>query len=89
MAERDRLIYRYGSERVEKCEKAWEFLMEAMQGQSIEERMHATGSVEEFWWCRTAAAAPAVRRRETTTAALRRRSALPAASPTAAATYGD
>ena len=33
MAERDRLIYRYGSERVEKCEKAWEFLMEAMQGQ--------------------------------------------------------
>ena len=30
MAERDRLIYRYGPEKVEKCENAWGFLVEAM-----------------------------------------------------------
>ena len=30
MAVRDRLIPRYGQEKVEKCEKAWDFLMEAM-----------------------------------------------------------
>ena len=49
MAELDRLIYRYGQEKVEKCAKAWEFLMEAMQGHPVEERMHATGSVEGAW----------------------------------------
>ena len=45
MAERNRLMYRYGPEKVEKCEKAWEALTEAMQGQPVEEGMHATGSV--------------------------------------------
>ena len=49
MAERNRSIYRHGSENVEKCEKAWEFLTEAIQGQPVEERMHATGSVEGAW----------------------------------------
>ena len=49
MAELDRLIYRYGQEKVEKCAKAWEFLMEAMQGHPVEERMHASGSVEGVW----------------------------------------
>ena len=46
MEERNRSIYLHGQQRVEKCEKAWEFLMEAMQGQPVEERMHAAGSVE-------------------------------------------
>ena len=32
MAERDQSIYRHGQERVDNCEKAWEFLMKAMQG---------------------------------------------------------
>ena len=32
MAERDRLIYRYGQEKVEKCEKAWEFLWKPCKG---------------------------------------------------------
>ena len=49
MADRDRLVYRHGPEKVEKYEKAWEFLMEAMQGQPVEERKHATGSVEGAW----------------------------------------
>ena len=44
-AERERSIYPHGLEKVEKCEKAWDFLiMEAMQGQPVEERMHAAGS---------------------------------------------
>ena len=50
IAERDRLIYRHGPEKVEKCEKAWEFLMEeATQGHPVEERVHATGSLEGAW----------------------------------------
>ena len=36
MAQRDRLICRYGPEKVKKCQTAWEFLMEAMQGQPVE-----------------------------------------------------
>ena len=48
-AERDRLIYRYEQEKMERCEKAWEFLMEATQGRPVEERMYATGSVEGTW----------------------------------------
>ena len=46
MAERDRLMSRYGPEKVEKCENSWELLKEAMQGQPVEERMHETGSAE-------------------------------------------
>ena len=49
MEERNRSVHRHGQQRVEKCEKAWEFLMEAMQGQRVEERMHAAGSVEGAW----------------------------------------
>ena len=49
MAERDRLIYRYGQEKVERREQAWELLTEAMQGQPVEGRRHATGSVEAAW----------------------------------------
>ena len=49
MAQRDRLICRYGPEKVKKCQTAWEFLMEAMQGQPVEERMHAAGSVAGEW----------------------------------------
>lgn len=33
-------------ETAEECEKAWEFLMNAMQAQPVEGRMHAAGSVE-------------------------------------------
>lgn len=49
MTERDRLIYRYEPERVETCKMAWELLMETMQVQPVEERMHASGSVEGAW----------------------------------------
>ena len=49
MAERDRSICRHGQGRVKKCKKAWEFSMEAMQRQPVEEKIHATGSVEESW----------------------------------------
>ena len=34
---------------MERCEKAWEFLMEAMQGRPVEEGMYLTGSVEGAW----------------------------------------
>ena len=34
---------------MENYEKAWEFFMETMQGQPVEERIHATGSVEGAW----------------------------------------
>ena len=46
MAEHDRSIYHHGKGKEEKCEKAWEFLMDSMQGQPVEERMHAAGSVK-------------------------------------------
>ena len=49
MAERDRLIYRYGQEEVERREQAWELLTEAMQGQPVEIR-----------WCWTEAATATV-----------------------------
>ena len=49
MEERNRSVNCHAQHRVEKCEKAWEFLMEAMQGQHVEERMHAAGSVEGAW----------------------------------------
>ena len=49
MTERDRSVHRHGQEKVEKCEKAWEFRMESMQGQPVEERMHAAGLVEGAW----------------------------------------
>ena len=49
MEERNRSVYRHGQQSVEKCDKAWEFLMERMQGQPVEERMHASGSVKEAW----------------------------------------
>ena len=49
MAERKPSIYRYGFEELEKCEKFWEFLVEAMQGQPVEQRVHTAGSVEAAW----------------------------------------
>lgn len=49
MAERDRSIYHHEQENVDKCGKAWKFLMDSMQGQPVEERMHAAGSVEGAW----------------------------------------
>ena len=49
MEERNRCVDRHGQQRVENGEKAWEFLMEAMQGQSVEERMHGAGWVEGSW----------------------------------------
>lgn len=49
MAERDRSIYQHGQVGVEKCDRAWGFPMEAMQGQSAEENMHAAGPVEGAW----------------------------------------
>lgn len=45
-AERGRSIYHREQGRVEKCEKAWEFLVEAMQGQSVGEEVHVVGLVE-------------------------------------------
>ena len=46
MAARDRSVYRHGKERVKKREKARDILMEAMQGQPVEEIMCTTGFVE-------------------------------------------
>ena len=46
MKEHNRPVNLHGQQRVEKCEKAWKFMMEAMQGQPVEELMHAAGSVE-------------------------------------------
>lgn len=45
MAVRDQFAYRDGQDKLEKCEKTWEFLMESMKGQPVEERMHTAGSV--------------------------------------------
>ena len=47
MAERDRLIYRYGPEKVETCERPGNFLWKPCK--PVEERIHATGSVEGAW----------------------------------------
>ena len=49
MAERKPSIYRYGYEKVEISEKGWEFLVEAMQGQPVEQRVHTAGPVEAAW----------------------------------------
>lgn len=49
MEERDRSVCRHGQQKIEKCEEAWEFLMESMQGKPVGERMHAAGSVEGVW----------------------------------------
>lgn len=39
--ERKQSVYSHGQQCVEKCEKAWGFLMESMHGQPVEKRMHA------------------------------------------------
>ena len=49
MAQCDRVIHRYMLEKVEKCEKPWEVLMQAVQRRPVEERMNVTASVEGAW----------------------------------------
>lgn len=43
MAERERSVYCHVPDIVEKCDNTGLYLMEAMQGQPVEERMHAAG----------------------------------------------
>ena len=49
MEERNLSANLYGQQRVETCRKPREFPMEAMQGEPVEERIHAAGSVERAW----------------------------------------
>ena len=56
MEQRNFSVSLHGQQRVETCQTAWEFLLEAMPGHPVEEQMHAAGSVERAWkavmaWC--------------------------------------
>ena len=56
MEQRNLSVSLHGQQRVETFQTAWEFLMEAMTGQPVEEQMNAAGSVERAWkavmaWC--------------------------------------
>ena len=56
MEQRNLSVSLHGQQRVETFQTGWEFLMEAMTGQPVEEQMNAAGSVERAWkavmaWC--------------------------------------